>query len=111
MDQSEYKLVARFIMKRSDDLAVKQTASAAIDQLCHQHNVEAGAISFVHNLVELVAAADQESAPAIIQEIIRYYQADARLNLRSMLRLQLENTTRESKKHLWSYEHLKEAAR
>ena len=111
MDQSEQKLVARYIMKRSEDIAVKQAAAAAIDRLCVQYNVEAGAVSFIHNLIELIAVADRESAPMILQEIIRYYQADARQSLRSSLRLQLENITRESKKHLWTFEHLKEAAR
>ena len=111
MDQSEHKIVARYIMKRSEDVEVKRSSAAAIDRLCMQQNIEAGAVSFTHNLIELIASADQQSAPAILQEIIRYYQADARLSLRSSLRLQLENITRTSKKHLWSYEHLKEAAR
>ena len=34
MDQPEQKLVARYIMKRSEDIAVKQAAAAAIDRLC-----------------------------------------------------------------------------
>lgn len=111
MDQSEQKIVARYIMKRSEDIEIKSVAATAIDRLCLQHNIEAGAVSFVHNLIGLIASADQETAPMILQEIIRYYQADARLSLRSSLRLQLENTARTSKKYLWSYEHLKEAAR
>ena len=111
MDQSEHKIVARYIMKRSEDVEIKRSAAAAIDRLCVQQNIEPGAVSFTHNLLELIAAADQQTAPAILQEIIRYYQADARLSLRSSLRLQLENITRTSKKYLWSYEHLKEAAR
>ena len=111
MDQSEQKIVARYIMRRSEDVEVKRSSAAAIDRLCMQQNIEAGAVSFTHNLIELIASADQQSAPAILQEIIRYYQADARLSLRSSLRLQLENITRTSKKYLWSYEHLKEAAR
>lgn len=111
MDQSEQKIVARYIMKRSEDIEIKSAAATAIDRLCVQQNIEAGAVSFTHNLLELIAAADQQTAPAVLQEIIRYYQADARLNLRSSLRIQLESTARTSKKHLWSYEHLKEAAR
>lgn len=111
MNQSEQKVVARYIMKRNEDIEIKQASSAAISRLCLQHNIDAGSASLFYNLLQLIARADEQAAPMVLQEIIRYYQADARLAVRTSLRTQLESTAQTAKKHLWSYEHLKEAAR